>query len=95
MSEASATCGVAIVGCGTVGGATAVLLTRDAEVLAARTDPRPELRYVVDVDWANARISQLTRERTLEAPGEPIPGEEPPAAGGEAAVAGPPAPNVP
>jgi len=55
MSEAPETCGVAIVGCGTVGGATATILTRDAEVLAGRTAPRPELRYVVDVDFANAR----------------------------------------
>jgi len=55
MSAESATCGVALVGCGTVGGQTALLLTRDREVLAARIGPRLELRHVVDKDFSNAR----------------------------------------
>ncbi|HQL75313.1 MAG: Homoserine dehydrogenase [Planctomycetes bacterium ADurb.Bin126] len=49
------TCGVAVVGCGTVGGATATLLTRDAEILRARTGLDLELRHVVDVNFDNAR----------------------------------------
>ena len=53
-SPSTSTLGVAIVGVGTVGGATAILLTRDAETLRARIAPKLELRYIVDVDFANA-----------------------------------------
>ena len=49
------TFGVAVVGCGTVGGAAATLLTRDAEILRARTGLNLELRYVVDVNFDHAR----------------------------------------
>ena len=55
MSENGKTLGVAIVGCGTVGGATATVLTRDAAILAGRVGPRIELKYVVDLDFTNAR----------------------------------------
>jgi len=55
MSENAATLGVALVGCGTVGGATATLLTRDRDLLASRLAPRIELRHVVDVDFTHAR----------------------------------------
>lgn len=47
--------GVAIVGCGTVGGATALLLTRDRDILAGRAGCAIELRYVVDVNFSHAR----------------------------------------
>jgi len=54
MPEDFAKLGVAIVGCGTVGGAVATILTRDAEVLRAKLGPTLELRHVVDVDFTNA-----------------------------------------
>lgn len=47
--------GVAIVGCGTVGGATARLLTGDREILAGRCSRAPELRHIVDVNFDHAR----------------------------------------
>ncbi|MBS3734179.1 MAG: homoserine dehydrogenase [Phycisphaerae bacterium] len=47
--------GVALVGCGTIGGATATLLTRDADLLGRRMAPALALRHVVDVDFAHAR----------------------------------------
>ncbi len=47
--------GVAIVGCGTVGGAAATILTRDRELLEERCGARVELRHVVDVNFAHAR----------------------------------------
>jgi len=59
MSDNSSTLGVALVGCGTVGGATATLLTRDRELLASRLGPALELRHVVDTDLANARALGL------------------------------------
>ncbi len=55
MSDSQPARGVAIVGCGTVGGAAATLLTRDADLLARRVGPRVELRYVVDVNLDRAR----------------------------------------
>ncbi len=47
--------GIALVGCGTVGGATAHLLSRDGEHLTQRTGISLELRYVVDRDFTHAR----------------------------------------
>ena len=47
--------GVAIIGCGTVGGAVATLLTRDREILRGRIGREIDLRYVVDVNFDNAR----------------------------------------
>ena len=55
MAEDLSEFGVVVVGCGTVGGATAEALLRDADVLAARVGRRLRLRHVVDVDFANAR----------------------------------------
>jgi len=55
MAGDSSQLGVAIVGCGTVGGATAVLLTRDAAILRSRIGPALELRHIVDVDFTRAR----------------------------------------
>ncbi len=46
---------MAVVGCGTVGGATCRLLIDDEATLAARLGVRPELRYVVDVRFDHAR----------------------------------------
>jgi len=48
------TTGVAIVGCGTVGGAAAEMLTRDAELVSKRCGACIELRYIVDVDFTRA-----------------------------------------
>lgn len=47
--------GVAIVGCGTVGGATASILTRQGNRLSARIDAPIQLRAIVDVDFTHAR----------------------------------------
>lgn len=47
--------GVAIVGCGTVGGASAQILTRDADLLANRIGRPIQLRHVVDQDFSHAR----------------------------------------
>lgn len=57
--------GIALVGCGTVGGATARLLMRDNEELSRRTGVDLELRYVVERDFAHPRALGLD-ERTFE-----------------------------
>ncbi|HUX49487.1 MAG TPA: homoserine dehydrogenase [Spirochaetia bacterium] len=46
---------VAVIGCGTVGGATARILVQDREYLKARAGIDVELKYVVDRDFTNAR----------------------------------------
>jgi homoserine dehydrogenase len=51
--------GIALVGCGTVGAATATILTRDAADLAASISPKLSLRYIVDVDFTRARQAGL------------------------------------
>jgi homoserine dehydrogenase len=66
MEDDGSTLGVALVGCGTVGGATATLLTRDREILASRLRPRLELRHVVDVDFAHAE--QIGLDKALFTP---------------------------
>jgi len=48
-------CGVVLVGCGTVGGAVARILTDDADRLGRSLGVGLALRAVVDVDLANAR----------------------------------------
>jgi len=48
-------CGVAVVGCGTVGGGVATLLTRDQEAVAKRVGRPVELLHVVDVKFDHAR----------------------------------------
>ncbi|MFW6066026.1 MAG: homoserine dehydrogenase [Planctomycetota bacterium] len=55
MSRSISTTGVAIVGCGTVGGAAATLLTRDSGVISERLGADLELRHIVDVDFTHAR----------------------------------------
>ncbi len=47
--------GVAIVGCGTVGGAVAEILTKDRKILSSRVTPAMELRHIVDVDFKHAK----------------------------------------
>ena len=55
-------CGVAIVGCGTVGGQVADILTRQADHVAARTGTAVPLRAVVDVNFAHAEALGLDRK---------------------------------
>ncbi len=55
--------GVAIVGCGTVGAATAQLLTQDRAILAGRCGRAIELRHIVDVKFDYAR--KLGLDETL------------------------------
>ena len=47
--------GVALVGCGIVGGGTARVLTEDITYLQERTGIPLYLKYVVDRDYSNAR----------------------------------------
>ena len=49
------TVGIALVGCGTVGGAVAKLLLRDGDLLSRRSGLALQLRHVVDKDLAIAR----------------------------------------
>ena len=55
MSDESNHTGVALVGCGTVGGAVAALLTRDRDLIRGRSGRDVSLRHVVDIDHSNAR----------------------------------------
>jgi homoserine dehydrogenase len=55
MARTPSSLGVAIVGCGTVGGAAATLLTRDGQLLRQRAGARIVLRHIVDVDFTHAR----------------------------------------
>jgi homoserine dehydrogenase len=50
---------VALVGCGTVGAATALLLTQDQTVLRARSGIELTLKYIVDLDFSVARAAGL------------------------------------
>ena len=50
---------VAILGCGTVGGATAALLLSQRSMLAAKTGLDIELRYIVDKDFSHAESLNL------------------------------------
>ncbi|MBT3201048.1 MAG: homoserine dehydrogenase, partial [Phycisphaerales bacterium] len=54
MIQEQKSTGVAIVGCGTVGGAAATLLTRDAKLISERCGSQIQLRYVIDVDFSVA-----------------------------------------
>ena len=60
-NESSSKLGVAIVGCGTVGGATAQILTDDQSILAERVGPQLSLRYIVDVNFAHAESLGLDK----------------------------------
>ena len=50
---------VAILGCGTVGGATADLLIREQQQLRTKTGLEIELRYIVDKDFSRAEAMKL------------------------------------
>jgi homoserine dehydrogenase len=75
MAKSTSTFGVAIVGCGTVGGAAATILTRDRAMLRERTGLSLDLRHVVDLDFTNARRlgldKRLYRKSLSEALGDP------------------------
>lgn len=61
MERSPAVIGVGLLGCGTVGGALVSLLTAEADVIAARTGMRLEVRRVAvrDVAGARARVTDL------------------------------------
>ncbi len=46
--------GIAIIGCGTVGGGTALLLTRDQAFLSEKSGTPITLKYIVDLDFSHA-----------------------------------------
>ena len=54
---------VAILGCGTVGGATAKLLSKDIEFLKKRTNLNFYLKYIIDIDFTYAK--KLNLDSTL------------------------------
>ena len=62
MSDNVSALGVAVIGCGTVGAATANILTADKDILRSRIGPELELRHIVDVDFTNARKMGLPEE---------------------------------
>ncbi len=55
MTDEKSTLGVAIIGCGTVGGAVAQLLTDKRDILAQHIAPTVKLLHICDLDLANAR----------------------------------------
>lgn len=54
--------GVAVIGCGIVGGATAKLLLNDRELLKSRTGIDLKLKYIVDVNFSKAQEMGLKPE---------------------------------
>lgn len=46
---------IAVIGCGTVGGATARILLEDRELLASRSGVDLELKYIVDLNFSHAQ----------------------------------------
>ncbi|HET6427684.1 MAG TPA: homoserine dehydrogenase [Phycisphaerae bacterium] len=67
MAQADA-CGIVLVGCGTVGGATAAILTRQADHLTQRVGRPLTLRAIVDVDFTRARAIGLDESLFCEDP---------------------------
>lgn len=60
---------IAVVGCGTVGGGTALLFSRDSEQIKKKTGICPGLKYVVDLNFDHAEkigIPQDTYEKDLD-----------------------------
>lgn len=53
---------IAIIGCGTVGGAAAKVLTDDRDSLKARSGVNLNLKYIVDLDFTHARTLGLDEE---------------------------------
>ena len=54
--------GIAIIGCGTVGGAAAALLEEDREALSQKTGLSITLKYIVDVDFTYAESLGLSSD---------------------------------
>jgi homoserine dehydrogenase len=55
MAITQSTIGVAVVGCGVVGGQTARLLSEDNALLASRSGVSVQLRHIIDIDFTHAR----------------------------------------
>ncbi len=55
MAEDQNTVDIAVIGCGTVGGTVARILTQESDLLSARLQSVPNLKYLVDVDFTHAR----------------------------------------
>jgi homoserine dehydrogenase len=55
MARSVKTTGVALVGCGVVGGGVASILSRDAALVQSRSGLKVQLRHVIDVNFDNAR----------------------------------------
>lgn len=53
---------IALIGCGTVGGGTALLLTRDLPFLNEKTGLNLGLKYVVDINFDNAKAIGIPQE---------------------------------
>jgi len=51
--------GVALLGCGTVGGGTARILTQDIESIRSRSGLPIELSYIVDLDFSHAKALRM------------------------------------
>lgn len=64
--------GIAIVGCGTVGGATAALLTDGQSVIKSKVVIPMELRYIVDIDFSHARELGLDKSLFTDNVDDPI-----------------------
>ena len=62
MSDDFGQLGIALIGCGTVGGAVATILTRDADILAEKLGPKLVLRYIHDADFTNAERLGLDKK---------------------------------
>ncbi|MBN2351672.1 MAG: homoserine dehydrogenase [Spirochaetales bacterium] len=55
MAREAKRCGIVLAGCGTIGGATAIHLVRDADFLERKLGMRLELLKIVDVDFSHAK----------------------------------------
>ncbi|OQY38773.1 MAG: homoserine dehydrogenase [Spirochaetaceae bacterium 4572_7] len=53
---------IALVGCGTVGGGTALLLTRDLQFIKEKTGLKIGLKYVVDINFDHAKSLGIPEE---------------------------------
>jgi homoserine dehydrogenase len=62
MRKKNTSVGIAILGCGTVGGAAALALVRDNELLRKKTGLNLHLKYIVDKDFANATKLGLSKK---------------------------------
>lgn len=54
---------IALVGCGTVGGGTALLLTRDLPFLKEKTNLNLGLKYVVDINFDHAKSLGISEDK--------------------------------